>query len=421
MDKLKEKLQVNFINLIKSNNLELLEELFEIKNTIDEFLKDKENALETVKLDSNFIYNLPQEIRNDKDVILTASKNIEVDQDFITLLGPDLLTDTVFVNQLIENNIHIIYYLEKSFFEDKIFCLNAIKFGYRILENIPLKFLEDKEFVLKTIEYCPLMISVAKNFQDDEEVINTMLEKIKYDTSYFKYISPRLRDNKDIVLKFINKVSCNNIIEHISDRLKLDKDIVIKLIKNKNNVMRYLSNELKDNKELAELAIENNIDNFQFLSERLRGDKDLALKCLSKWKSYFIYTYLNNKLKNDPVFVNLFIEHAPSYNYHSITLIDKLPLKFKEDKEILMRIITKRPYEIKLINYDRDFLIEVLKKETDIIQHIKEEYKNDKEVIMLGIKNYNNKSWYPVAKFLSTEMKEDSEIKEFIISCGGKT
>lgn len=119
---------------------------------------------------------------------------------------------------------------------------------------------------------------VSDRLKDNKDVVIIL---VKIDSNCFKYASDRLKDEKNIVLSLIeNKFSKSNSQMYLKEYIDLDFDNLIKkTIENQLLTLEYLSSRLKEDREITMLALEYDaFNNIGFISEKSRKDKSLLIK-----------------------------------------------------------------------------------------------------------------------------------------------
>ncbi len=280
------------------------------------------------------------------------------------------LSDKEFVNEIIENN--------KSAFDEKL--------DFDALKNTYANYIEYDENILKDID----------NYIEE----NCILED--YSLDYFK--SP----------EFVNELLEREItFEHKLDWFIEESEIF-------NDVLEYVSDEVRNNKNYFEKI---KVDKFPVLiGENLKSNEDFILKNIYK----FEYKYINEKLKHNRNFILKLITKAP----HLFYCLDE---KFRDDKEIVLKVLEEKLKEKDNINIENKIINEIvivvdygflkyvsdrLKENPEIIEkalecdieeyeYLPKKYKNDKKIIEKVLSTKKD-----VAKYLENEIKNDTKYLE---------
>jgi len=143
-------------------------------------------------------------------------------------------------------------------------------------------------------------------------------------------------DNKKFVLKQVKKDGSN--LQYASDALKDDNAIVMTALANAPFAYKYVSPRLKDDKDILTYVLEKNRDGslIVYASDRLRSNKELGLLALQK--NSFAFKYLYHSLKNDKDIVLTALRNQPSYH---IELLDLIPRRMFSDKEVMELALEK--------------------------------------------------------------------------------
>lgn len=95
---------------------------------------------------------------------------------------------------------------------------------------------------------------VLADFKNDLDVALSVVKKNAY---FLKYFSDSIKDNNLIANEVLKKKD-GEILEHLSPRLKNDKNYVLKFIKIAPGCLEFVSEELKNDPEIAYHAIKQN-------------------------------------------------------------------------------------------------------------------------------------------------------------------
>ena len=111
----------------------------------------------------------------------------------------------------------------------------------------------------------------------EKEVV---LAAVKKNEDALKYASPRLKDDKDIVLEAIKSSSVVSALRYASPRLKDDKDVVLEAVEHDGEALEFASPRLQDDKDIVLEAVKERKYALQYASPRLKDDKDVVLKAV---------------------------------------------------------------------------------------------------------------------------------------------
>lgn len=233
---------------------------------------------------------------------------------------------------------------------------------------------------IKNFEYASNEIKDNKIFAD--KILNI---------GCFKYFSLNIRNDKDIVLKYLKKNI--DIFKYVGDNLKT-KEFIFELLELENfkcRILEYANNECRNDKELFLKCIEvernNNIKkekryrtehgiknwtetlslNISCLGNDLLNDKELVIECL-KIDGTQIYNF-----PDDFEIDNEYFKIALSYNYSKIDCDD-------DYKDFLS---TFTDFD----ENDREIVIMAIKRHGDNFLYAPEKLRNDIEIVKLAIQN----------------------------------
>ncbi|NQV13334.1 MAG: DUF4116 domain-containing protein [Parcubacteria group bacterium] len=159
--------------------------------------------------------------------------------------------------------------------------------------------------------------------KDDEAVVRRCLEKAyKSEANLLKYASERLRGNKELVLKAIDKGAGgmdSHFTESLPESMRADKEVMLRLVARDGFNIMDASEELKRDKDVCLEAVRRNGRSIMSLPEEMRNDRDIMIGAVTS-------------------------------DYSGIEL---LPENAKDDKEIIMAAMSKNG---KLLSYASDRL-----------------------------------------------------------------
>lgn len=244
-------------------------------NANKELLKDREFVKKIISIiGEEFAYlenalteeedqDLLDKYLEDRELILLSSKSYDCLRNVTDL---NIKNDREFVTQLIINIPHNYRYISDNLKEDEQLFKLAV-------EN------SCKEHIIYIFQY------TSSKLQDDENLVLYMKD-IYCD---IRYISERLRDDKEIVMQ-INGKENSNLFPYLSERLKDDIDVVRKFVIEGSAInLEGVSKRLMDEEEIAQFICDNRGYKFQYLSERLRNTFEIAKKCVDEYRYNITY------------------------------------------------------------------------------------------------------------------------------------
>jgi Domain of unknown function (DUF4116) len=174
---------------------------------------------------------------------------------------------------------------------------------------------------------------IAGAFSDDKEVA---LMAVQTTSSALQYCSPRLRDDKEVVMaSLVSSVKANcgfEQLSHVSPRLLADREVaqyvlynspqqdylfhfseLIKadrnLIVTSRNSIRYASDEIKADPVIVADAVAYRPNELQWASESLRGDRAIVISAVSTVG--YLLQYASPQLQDDIEIVKIAVKNKP--------------------------------------------------------------------------------------------------------------
>ena len=118
------------------------------------------------------------------------------------------------------------------------------------------------------------MINKINNRTTKKQIMDMELK----DSDCLKNCSKKLKDDKDVVIKFVKLWGPD--IQHASDRLRDDEDVVTTAV-NKGcgcTPFQYASDRIKKNLKFVKFAVEKEALNFLYACDELRKNKEFILE-----------------------------------------------------------------------------------------------------------------------------------------------
>lgn len=401
-------------------------------NCINEisYMNGKYFGLKYLKENPELYYSLPDSLKVDKKII---SISISKKPTIIKNINKSFLQDKEIIElALSKNNTH-----------NKNICKCMYDF---IPENIK----NDRDFILYMIEKYHICICfISDNLKDDFEIgfksllkesfnYNFLSKKLKnekiialkalsIDSNEFIYLPKKLLSNYDFMMKALHINPCNTT-KYISYILLENKNVIYSLIKNNNYALNYY---------------DNNINKRFFFFFMLLLNKNENIYCHNKAGSHFQLKINYNNYHDIYYSINIKQFFDIKYNIDNTTINDKLiqnyinlKLNMNTTNEIIYPkdgSITLNHYPYNILNSSSyfqkskeyvlnmikyDFLnyedldltfkmdVDVIKsfilKKYDIMKHIPEELKYNKEIILIFLDEMiKNQSKLPLSDFIN--------------------
>ncbi|KAG2383349.1 hypothetical protein C9374_004686 [Naegleria lovaniensis] len=336
---------------------------------------DRTFCMEVVRSNPHVFPDLTQELQNDKEFILellsssTHTLNGHVQQDMIPTLIPEVYRwIPEHVRYEIPMTVKMRVY-EQLFLKDEAIDQENIMKG--VLKSI-LQMLHDLPY-----EHFRVHKNYQHSLQEQGWFAHSLAEKCKTIVTYesedyefvilFAQVMTRLYmhyDLRDVEHdeEFISKrVDLPLMMKYAQVGLRHDRNFVLKAVKANGSVFKVIS-KFRDDKEVVLAALKSNDIRFTSdIPQHFHNDKDCMLAAM---------------------------EHAD----HSDYLFFNLILRFFERK-------------------DRDVIIAAVKISGNYLQHLSDDFKNDRELLLIAI---SHNHLLHALDFASYELKQDAH---FILDC----
>jgi len=288
-------------------------------------ITDKQEALKAVFEDGMKLEECSAELRNNKDVVIKAVENREKAMMFVSeeLKCDEEVIESALVRYTTlrsEEGIAFSFLPEKikddekmalisisifdgafRYFSDRLkndedFLARAAAKNDGILRYLDSKYLKDENFINKVLDVHPSYRLIhtktfAKNLDasllDNENMMKVIFEKAGYEN--FKYLSERLKEDKDYILEIIPIAP--KVYEFLN-KYHDDKNITLAAVKEDGMNLRVASWNLKEDKVVVLEAVKNNPYSIQFADDSLQKDDEL-LSYVTKNDSYY-WSMVNN-------------------------------------------------------------------------------------------------------------------------------
>ncbi|MDA9129444.1 DUF4116 domain-containing protein, partial [Candidatus Gracilibacteria bacterium] len=270
----------------------------EFENFPYEFKNDKQIVEEVIKHDGYYFQYASDELKNDKVFVLRILKLEgeyldEYPYGFILEnIGDNLRKDEDFLLEVLNapkgtvgGRKEVFQYISDKYKKNKSFILDLIKKGHITLDEIDDVFLNDRDIVLEYVKKDQVLWSsdklgnISKVLKDDIEIFTYVSKSLN--PGHIKYASERIRDDGSLAQNTlihggVNKSSC--VLQVLSSRLRDNKSLIISFIEKDPISFQYASSVLRGDKELAIIAIEKDWRNIEYISEKLKDDAEILLK-----------------------------------------------------------------------------------------------------------------------------------------------
>ncbi|EFC36713.1 predicted protein [Naegleria gruberi] len=267
-----------------------------------ELRRNREVVLKLCKHNGMVIQYVNAKLRFDREIILETLKNCPSAIEFIP-------NELKFERDLI-NQVFIHHYSDEINLEDLsddiVWLRTYLKlFG---INNIPRTW--------------------SRKYSNNKEL---MMEYIKENGDYLKFVSMELKNDKELVLQAVKNSGL--AIYYASEELKRDREIVLEAVKQDGTAYNYVAPHFSSDKEIISLALCRDSNFFNLASESLKNDYEFVMDIVSTRGMILKFlpeTLMNNRTINLAAILNngRVIEFSP----------------FKHDPEILNQVVKVVPY-----------------------------------------------------------------------------
>ena len=344
-------------------------------------MSEKAKYLEALQQNPYLLKTIPKEYLADKDIIRAALvRNWYKYESYFLML--ELFTEA---DATLRYN--------KDFVKEMIQSCSGYLFEY-----LPLALREDEDILLfalnhsghKYISNC-IKINVEAAWYEDsnkKEQINdgddvgeweTCVASISYDLnlhichqmSVMRYAGETILNNKEVVLKTLSLEERGFC--YVSDTLHNDTEVALAAVSIDGTNFESLSDRLKDNEEIALTAAEGN---GTFLAE-------FGYEMRWKYLNDCFFKQLSDGLKHDREFLTTLIKNCNGGEF----VLKYVSEQFKNDKELIVLAVKKHgrvlEYASDSLKNDNEIVIEALKKETSAFRFASDALRNDSDILAL--------------------------------------
>lgn len=370
----------HFHHILKSENISTILSIIKsngcVLNEIPGFLEgieindDINVILFAMKHDLKSFNYASTRLKNDKKTVLEHS-----DKPFVIKYVSDILKDDeeVVLKHTINSHLHHHHHYYDSNNFPFYFASDRLK--------------NDKIFVMKFVKISHVFEYVSDTLKNDKEVIR---EFVMFNPHNFCFISPILKNDKDFVLGFSNYP---DVFRHVSNSLKDDETVAIefiksKLITNENDIItqfNYLSKRLRENKEFV-LKFCGSCIILERLSQILQDDEDIVYACIMKNYRQFIHASVRLK-SNKNFIIHLINKYGSIIEYINYTIL--------MDEDIIYAALNSEYPSCNILNIfrtisiikNKEIVLSLVTKCGRILKDAPELLKDDYDVVLAAVKN----------------------------------
>ena len=160
-----------------------------------EYYQDKSFVIKAMALDSDAFQYAPENIRADREFILSLIRDRNIGRlcvSFLQYALPNVRSDRELMSEAIKREGGSLQWANNELRADKEFLLASIKSNAEALQYAPEEMRSNREIVLEAVKQNCWTLSYASDaLKDDEEIVRTAIERTK---DPLMYASKRLQD-----------------------------------------------------------------------------------------------------------------------------------------------------------------------------------------------------------------------------------
>lgn len=207
---------------------------------------------------------------------------------------------------------------------------------FNIIKNNPSYIPEDKEDLMEFIKKSnkkfdkEAVKNIIKKYSDNEEIVEACIGL--FNDSLFKYVSKRLQDDRNFVIKMVNKNV--NILEYAPEKYLDDDEIMNKAIDISGYIIRVVSERLKNDKQFCLAAIKSQVEAYGVIPPKMKEDNDLLMEAMNERGEFLMYS--KQVKTNKELLIKAFSNAFPPQSRHLLQVTSE---EFKNDKEVALAAI----------------------------------------------------------------------------------
>lgn len=293
----------------------------------------------------------------------------EIEKESIENLSSEKICEIIEkCHSLVDEDARWLQFVPSSF-KDRNIVIKAIQKNGLSLHYAPYRMKNDREIVMMAIEQCPISIKYASDIlKNDREIAikaidlnpcalhyisfflrkdkDIALRSIRKNGDNLQYADPNLKDNKEIVIEALR--TSGKSIRHASERLQCDEELVLKAIYKNPHAICYIKKSILEKKEIMLEILGKRKITVQYIPLSLYRDKEIILKAIENSSNAFEFMISKQEgsiwLDNKEIVLKAIQYDKGIYDY--------LPLKLKNDREIISELIRHDIYLFNKVNID---------------------------------------------------------------------
>jgi hypothetical protein len=173
-----------------------------------------------------------------------------------------------------------------------------------------------------------------------------VLTSVCHNGATFKYASPELRADKEIILKAVKRTT--GILHYVPSDLTADKTLILAVVQLDGKALQYASPELKADREIILAAIASDWRAIQCISPTLKDDQEIILAAIKSAPTLQnVKKHVNKNLFRDKAFLLKAVEIAP--NFVKLIDFDFFLLTLEENKAFFQSVASISPSANKIV------------------------------------------------------------------------
>eukprot|EP01061_Rhynchopus_euleeides_P030276 TRINITY_DN50353_c0_g1_i1.p1 TRINITY_DN50353_c0_g1~~TRINITY_DN50353_c0_g1_i1.p1 ORF type:complete len:621 (+),score=142.88 TRINITY_DN50353_c0_g1_i1:126-1865(+) len=292
-----------------------------------ELAADRTLMLRAVGIEGIWLKSVSQELRGDREVVLTAVRNNRLCGSLLSRASPELRMDASFVTQCVEWSTMEMNGAHPRLLDDLEFGLSAVRTHASWLPHLSRR-LRDTEDVIcasaRTLDYfrfasdrlrsdialvrrCiaahpngyDVLRYTTPSVQDDRD---TVMEALPHASPCLRWASPRLRNDPEVVMLAMRMCPHtgtaihSDALEYAGEELRGNPAFLMRCVQVAPTSLRHASDRLRQDPELVWAAVSRDYRAFQFAHRSLRGNADFVTRCVALYGGCFEHAH--RRLRN---------------------------------------------------------------------------------------------------------------------------
>ena len=376
---------------------------FDTSSIDRKLLANKHFVLKAIALNDDIYYDIPTELKKDREVAFAMVKSMawnidKINEEFrrdkkilsyalkkgegIEYADKNITSNKEIIRKIVQKTSSNFKYADESLKKDREFILSIIdeNNNLSILEYIDKSLLNDREFMIplidrdegvawdvgESLKSDPLVLSIKEKYEKKERDKKEKWQEYEYALSQIKnenfdgleFMDKSFWNNKELVLAYASSAHLRDYgwdwVKDKMDAFLQDKAFVIELVK-----VFHKS--------------------FPHLDEKFRRDREVVFAYLESHPSFI--DEIDKSLKVDSAFIEEVIEKTGHGLEYATT-------KQQDNPTLVLKAIEKNKkalvYASKRLKKDKAFIIKVLKIDRELFYSIDKSLQADKLLVMFG-------------------------------------